>query len=200
MGHRFRSSRSDSLFSPVLLGTRNSFRKSLAVFLVLDSIFVGVASTVIWNHYFNPGGQVPYGASSIAISAQAIIFTMSIVGLTQLFSGGPWISTRDPYWRRSLGVIYATLDGNYSVVYPVSGADFRANYTIQLEGPRNCISHRDIFLNCLLCRRTAAESPENRGLKATARSIITAKSSLSNLMNRGNETYMPVLTETKFFS
>jgi len=97
------------LFSPVLLGARKSLRKALAVFLLLNSVIVGIASTAIWSYYFNPGGQLPYGASSIAISAQAIIFTMSIAGMVQLFVRGSWISTKDPYWRRSLGVIYATL-------------------------------------------------------------------------------------------
>ena len=97
------------LFSPVLLGSRKSFRKSLAVFLVFDSVIDGVVSAIIWNYYFKLNGQIPYGASSIAISGQAIIFTVAIYGLTQLQSGGTWISTKDPYWRKSLCVIYATL-------------------------------------------------------------------------------------------
>ncbi|MFI5420392.1 MAG: hypothetical protein ACHQ1H_05450, partial [Nitrososphaerales archaeon] len=66
------------LFSPVLLGTLNSFRKYLAIFFVLDSLAMGIVSSIIWNDYFNPRGQIPYGASSIAISAQAIIFTMAL--------------------------------------------------------------------------------------------------------------------------
>jgi hypothetical protein len=97
------------LFTPVLVGTRKSFRKSLAVFLLLDSIGTGVAAALIWNYYFKLSGQIPYGASSIAISGQAIIFTMAIFGLIQLRLDGNWVSTKDPYWRKSLAVIYVTL-------------------------------------------------------------------------------------------
>jgi hypothetical protein len=97
------------LFSPVLLGTLNSFRKYLAIFFVLDSLAAGIVSSIIWNDYFNPSGQIPYGASSIAISAQAIIFTMALIGLAQLWAKDNWIAPKDPYWKKSLGVIYATL-------------------------------------------------------------------------------------------
>ena len=99
------------LVSPILLGTPSSFRKYMAIFFVLDSVVIGIVSSFIWNSYYNPSGGIPYGASSIAISGQAIIFTLALIGLVQLSVRDKWIATQDSYWRKSLGVIYATLVG-----------------------------------------------------------------------------------------
>jgi len=99
------------LFAPVLLGTQKFLRKPVAAFFMFGSIGVGVASTALWNYYYNLSSLLPYGASSIAISAQSIIFTMAIIGVVELWLNDESVAWIEPYWRKSLMIIYATLIG-----------------------------------------------------------------------------------------
>ncbi|HXQ92949.1 MAG TPA: hypothetical protein VN739_08070 [Nitrososphaerales archaeon] len=41
-------------------------------------------SALLWNYMFNTSGTIPYGSSSIDISAQSIIFALSIFALIGL--------------------------------------------------------------------------------------------------------------------
>ncbi|MDA4111888.1 MAG: hypothetical protein OK439_05075 [Thaumarchaeota archaeon] len=98
------------LFAPVLFGMARSRRRSLSIFFVSASIISGVISTVVWNYFYNLEAMIPYGASSIAVSAQAIIFALSAIGLFS-FRFKKESSSREVYWRNSLTIIYITLIG-----------------------------------------------------------------------------------------
>ncbi len=94
------------LFAPILLGAPSKERKSLSIYFVSASITIGVVSNLIWNSVFNLAKTFPFGASSIDIAAQAIIFTFSIFGLFDTLYRNPH---SDRYIRNSFAIIYATL-------------------------------------------------------------------------------------------
>jgi hypothetical protein len=94
------------LFAPILLGASSRKKKSLSLYFVLASIGIGVVSILIWDSVFNQGATFPFGASSIDIAAQAIIFTFSIFGMFELVYLNP---LSDRYIRNSLAIIYLTL-------------------------------------------------------------------------------------------
>jgi len=92
-------------FAPLLLGAAPQERRSLSLFFLFASVGIGIISALLWNYAFNPSGTIPYGSSSIDISAQAIIFTLSffaLVGLRQK-------SNLEKYARNSFAIIYVTL-------------------------------------------------------------------------------------------
>jgi len=94
------------LFVPLLVGTPRKERQSLSTFFLFASVAIGLASTLIWNMDFNTSETIPYGSSSIDISAQAIIFTLSFFGLFRVFRQEP---QPERYVRNSIAIIYATL-------------------------------------------------------------------------------------------
>ena len=94
------------LFAPVLLGTPTNQRKSLSAYFLFASIGLGVASSLFWDIHFG-NGPPSYGASGIDISAQSIIFTLSIFGIIQSFYRND-VQT-DRYVKNSFRIIYATL-------------------------------------------------------------------------------------------
>jgi hypothetical protein len=92
-------------FAPLFLGTRSQERRSLALFFLFASVGIGIISALLWNYAFNSSGTIPYGSSSIDISAQAIIFTLSVSALVGLRQK----SNLEKYARNSFAIIYATL-------------------------------------------------------------------------------------------
>jgi hypothetical protein len=94
------------LFAPILLGTKSEERKSLSLYFVSASVVIGVVSILIWNSIFNLDATFPFGASSIDIAAQAIIFTFSIFASLELVYRNPH---SDKYIRNSFAIIYLTL-------------------------------------------------------------------------------------------
>ena len=94
------------LFAPMLLGAKSKERKSLSLYFVSASVAIGVVSILIWNSVFNLDATFPFGASSIDIAAQSIIFTFSIFGLLELVYRNPH---SDRYIRNSFAIIYVTL-------------------------------------------------------------------------------------------
>lgn len=96
------------LFAPVLLGARKQQRKLLSIYFFASSITVGLASSLIWDHFFSSSGQPSFGSSAIDISAQSIVFTLSIFALTESFISQSE-SKVDSYALNSFRIIYATI-------------------------------------------------------------------------------------------
>jgi len=92
-------------FAPLLLGTPHQQRRSLSLFFLFASVGIGMISALLWNYMFNTSGTIPYGSSSIDISAQSIIFALSIFALIGLRQK----SNLEKYARNSFAIIYATM-------------------------------------------------------------------------------------------
>lgn len=95
------------LFVPVLFGVRSQVRLATSIFFILTSVFAGIAANVVWSDVYNPGGIIGAGSSSIALSGQAVIFTMSIFGLAKLLLTKGDAATRPV--REFFFVAYVTL-------------------------------------------------------------------------------------------
>jgi len=98
------------LFAPVLFGTPVSQRRSLSVFFLAAGIGIGVFAALLWDAFYDKTGLYGSGSSSIAISAQGVIFALAIFGLLRLArqdtrSLGPLSS----HWWYSFAIIYSTL-------------------------------------------------------------------------------------------
>lgn len=96
------------LFAPLLLGTPKNQRKTLSVYFLVASIVVGVSSSLFWDFQFR-NGSPSYGSSAIDISAQSIIFTLSIFGLVRSFYRNDKTVQMDSYVKNSFRIIYCTL-------------------------------------------------------------------------------------------
>ncbi len=98
------------LFSPVLFGTPVSQRRVLSVFFLTSSIVIGVLAALIWDAFYDNTGLYGSGASSIAITAQAVIFALAIVGLVRLARQDTRrLGALSSHWWYSFLVIYITL-------------------------------------------------------------------------------------------
>jgi hypothetical protein len=98
------------LFSPVLFGTPVSQRRSLSVFFVTSSIAIGVFAALLWDAFYDNTGLYGSGSSSIAISAQGVIFALSLLGLVRLARQDTRrLGTLSSHWWYSFAIIYSTL-------------------------------------------------------------------------------------------
>jgi hypothetical protein len=73
------------LFIPLLAAARGDERKELSNFFVGGTVVCGYAAFVVWNVFLG-GGKLGYGASSIPIAAQSVLFCLSIFGLARMAS------------------------------------------------------------------------------------------------------------------
>jgi hypothetical protein len=98
------------LFTPVLFGTPVSERRRLSVFFTFASIFIAIFAGAIWDRFYDTTGVVGAGTSGVAISGQAIVFTLSFVGLLRLgMQDTRSLGRMSSYWWHAFGVIYVTL-------------------------------------------------------------------------------------------
>jgi hypothetical protein len=98
------------LFSPVLFGTPVSQRRSLSVFFVTSSIVIGVFAALLWDAFYDNTGLYGSGSSSIAISAQGVIFALSFFGILRLARQDTRrLGTLSSHWWYSFAIIYSTL-------------------------------------------------------------------------------------------
>jgi hypothetical protein len=102
------------LFVPVLFAIPRARRFSFSIFFLLASIGSGIVANVIWSYFYNPGGAIGAGSSSIAISGQGIIFAMSILGiiklgLTRKNEGTTRADISAREWRQFYLIVYLTL-------------------------------------------------------------------------------------------
>ncbi|MDA4134659.1 MAG: hypothetical protein OK441_03715 [Thaumarchaeota archaeon] len=98
------------LFSPVLFGTPVSQRRPLSVFFVTSSIVIGVFSALLWDAFYDSTGLYGSGSSSIAISAQGVIFALSFFGILRLARQDTrHLGTLSSHWWYSFAIIYSTL-------------------------------------------------------------------------------------------
>jgi hypothetical protein len=97
------------LFVPVLFGVRRSRRFGLSIFFLCASVACGIVANVIWSYFYNRGGLIGAGSSSIAISGQGIIFAMAIFGLIKLARKGGDSDIAAREWREFFFVVYVTL-------------------------------------------------------------------------------------------
>ncbi len=98
------------LFSPVLFGTPVSQRRSLSVFFVTSSIAIGVFSALLWDAFYDNTGLYGSGSSSMAISAQGVIFALSFFGLLRLARQDTRrLGALSSHWWYSFAIIYSTL-------------------------------------------------------------------------------------------
>lgn len=102
------------LFTPVLFGMPRPRRFSLSIFFLCASIGSGILANVLWSYFYNRGGLIGAGSSSIAISGQGIIFALSIFGSINLGvasrkdgAKGADVAARE--WRQFFFVVYITL-------------------------------------------------------------------------------------------
>jgi len=102
------------LFTPVLFGVPRPQRLRISIFFLSASVGSGIASIVLWSYFYNRGGLIGAGSSSIDIAGQGVIFALSIFGLANLWltrrgkrSGGPGAVARE--WRQFFFVVYVTL-------------------------------------------------------------------------------------------
>jgi len=98
------------LFSPVLFGTPVSQRRSLSLFFVASGIGIGVSSALLWDAYYDTTGFFGSGSSSIAITAQGVIFALSGIGLLRLARQDTRrLGALSSHWWYSFAIIYITL-------------------------------------------------------------------------------------------
>lgn len=98
------------LFSPVLFGTPVAARRNLSVFFVAAGISIGILAALLWDAFYDNTPYYGSGGSSMAISAQAVVFALAIVGIVRLARQdtrrlGPLSS----HWWYSFLAIYVTL-------------------------------------------------------------------------------------------
>lgn len=98
------------LFSPVLFGTPVAARRDLSMFFVAAGISIGILAALLYDAFYDNTGYYGSGASSIAITAQAVVFALAIVGIVRLARQdtrrmGPLSS----HWWYSFLAIYVTL-------------------------------------------------------------------------------------------
>ena len=72
-----------AFFIPLLAATRKEERKELSTFFAAGNVVCGYAAFVVWNIFLS-GGQLGYGASSIPIAAQSVLFCLSIFALARM--------------------------------------------------------------------------------------------------------------------
>lgn len=80
------------------------------MFFLVASIAIGVTANVLWTDLYDNTGFIGSGSSSIAFAAQAIILTLSVVGLISLARDRAQSHDRDmQIVRQFFLVVYVTL-------------------------------------------------------------------------------------------
>jgi len=102
------------LFAPLLFGIPRPKRFRMSIFFLCASIGTGIIANVIWSFFYNRGGLIGSGSSSIAISGQGVIFAISIFGLINLWltremDGAKLADVQTREWRQFFLIVYLTL-------------------------------------------------------------------------------------------
>ena len=102
------------LFAPLLFGMPRPKRFKTSIFFLCASVRTGIIANVIWSFFYNRGGLIGSGSSSIAISGQGVIFAISIFGLIKLWltrekDGAKRADIPAREWRQFFSIVYLTL-------------------------------------------------------------------------------------------
>ena len=83
---------------------------SLSIFFVTSSISIGVFAALLWDASYDNTGLYGSGSSSIAISAQGVVFALSFFGILRLARQDTRrLGTLSSHWWYSFAIIYSTL-------------------------------------------------------------------------------------------
>ncbi len=78
------------IFTIALIEMRKDERLRLSGFFVLATITSGPIAEILWNGYYNSSDLIPFGSSSVALSAEGVTLTVCIFGLMRIFRQEAW--------------------------------------------------------------------------------------------------------------
>lgn len=79
-----------AIFALVLVEVRGAERVRLSLFFVGATLVNGSVAGVLWNRYFNTSGLIPYGSSSVALSAEGVLLAVCTFGLVRTLRQATW--------------------------------------------------------------------------------------------------------------